>query len=89
MRAKWKRNAVIVTMAVLVCAAVGLNWKFSGEEAVKSASQDAEAAGTKILGEATLVSGAEGTDEETGAPLDEDAVYSGSDYFASARLTRQ
>ena len=89
MRAKWKRNAVIVTMAVLVCAAVGLNWKFSGEEAVKSASQDAGAAGTKILGEATLVSGAEGTDEETGAPLDEDAVYSGSDYFASARLTRQ
>ena len=89
MRAKWKRNAVIATMAVLVCAAVGLNWKFAGEEAVKSASQDAEAAGTKILGEATLVSGAEGTDEETGAPLDEDAVYSGSDYFASARLTRQ
>ena len=89
MRAKWKRNAVIATMAVLVCAAVGLNWKFSGEEAGKSASQDAEAAGTKILGEATLVSGAEGTDEETGAPLDEDAVYSGSDYFASARLTRQ
>ena len=89
MRAKWKRNAVIATMAVLVCAAVGLNWKFSGAEAVKSASQDAEAAGTKILGEASLVSGAEGTDEETGAPLDEDAVYSGSDYFASARLTRQ
>ena len=89
MRAKWKRNAVIATMAVLVCAAVGLNWKFSGEEAVKGASQDAEAAGTKILGEATLVSGAEGTAEETGAPLDEDAVYSGSDYFASARLTRQ
>ena len=89
MRAKWKRNAVIATMAVLVCAAVGLNWKFSGEVAVKSAFQDAEAAGTKILGEATLVSGAEGTDEETGAPLDEDAVYSGSDYFASARLTRQ
>ena len=89
MRAKWKRNAVIATMAVLVCAAVGLNWKFSGEEAVTRASQDAEAAGTKILGEATLVSGAEGTDEETGAPLDEDAVYSGSDYFASARLTRQ
>ena len=55
MRAKWKRNAVIATMAVLVCAAVGLNWKFSGEEAVKSASQDAEAAGTKILGEDTRV----------------------------------
>ena len=40
--------------------------------------------GTKILGEATLVSGGEGS--EAG---DEETVYTGSDYFASARLTRQ
>ena len=37
MSAKWKRNTVIATMAVLVCAAVALNWKFSGQEAVKDA----------------------------------------------------
>jgi len=79
MSAKWNRNSVVATMLVLVCAAVGLNWKYSGEEALRQA----EEAGTKILGEATLVSGQEmgGTDEE--------AVYTGSDYFASARLTRQ
>ena len=83
MSAKWKRNTVIATMAVLVCAAVALNWKFSGQEAVK----DAEETGTKILGEATLVSGQEdGAAEET---VDETEVYTGSDYFASARLTRQ
>ena len=75
MSAKWKRNAVVATMLVLVCAAVGLNWKYAGDEAV-------EQTGTKILGEATLVSG-----QET-APSEE-AVYTGSDYFASARLTRQ
>lgn len=84
MRARWKRNAVVATMAVLVCAAVALNWKYSGEEAVQSVQET----GTKILGEATLVSGQEETDVETAA-ADEEAVYTGSDYFASARLTRQ
>lgn len=74
-----KRNIVVATMAVLVCAAVGLNWKYSTQEAL----QQAEEAGTKILGEATLVSGQEGTE------LAEDTVYEGDDYFASARLTRQ
>nr|WP_295704310.1 SpoIIIAH-like family protein [uncultured Dysosmobacter sp.] len=74
-----KRNIVVATMAVLVCAAVGLNWKYSGQEAV----QQAEETGTKILGEAALVSG----QEDTG--LAEDTVYEGDDYFASARLTRQ
>ena len=85
MSARWKRNTVVATMAVLVCAAVALNWKYSGEEAV----QEAQEAGTKILGEATLVSGQEGESVETGEMTDEEAVYTGSDYFASARLTRQ
>nr|WP_326184010.1 SpoIIIAH-like family protein [uncultured Oscillibacter sp.] len=80
MNTRWKRNTVVATMAVLVCAAVALNWKYSGQEALR----DAEETGTKILGEATLVSG----QEEDGA-VDETAVYTGSDYFASARLTRQ
>jgi stage III sporulation protein AH len=86
MSAKWKRNTVVATMAVLVCAAVALNWKYSGDEAV----QQAQEAGGKILGEATLVSAQEHEAEggqETAA--DEEAVYTGSDYFASARLTRQ
>lgn len=79
-----KRNIVVATMAVLVCAAVGLNWKYSSQEAV----QQAEETGTKILGEAALVSGQEDTGlADTG--LAEDTVYEGDDYFASARLTRQ
>ena len=82
MRARWKRNVVVATMAILVCAAVALNWKYSGEDAVK----DAQETGGKLLGEATLVSGQEGDAQEA---ADEEAVYTGSDYFASARLTRQ
>ena len=79
MSARWKRNTVVATMAVLVCAAVALNWKYSGEDALQET-------GGKILGEATLVSQEE-EGVETGT--DEAAVYTGSDYFASARLTRQ
>lgn len=79
MSARWKRNTVVATMAVLVCAAVALNWKYSGEEVLQET-------GGKILGEATLVSQDEES-VETGT--DEAAVYTGSDYFASARLTRQ
>ena len=85
MSARWKRNTVVATMAVLVCAAVALNWKYSGEEA----GREAQETGTKILGEATLVSGQESEAAEAGAMADEEAVYTGSDYFASARLTRQ
>jgi len=80
MSARLKRNAAVAAMAVLVCGAVALNWRFSAQQG----AEQVEETGTKILGEATLVSGQE---EETG--LDETAVYTGSDYFASARLTRQ
>lgn len=82
MSTRWKRNTVVATMAVLVCAAVVLNWKYSGQDAADTVQET----GTKILGEATLVSGQEHTEE---APENEELVYTGSDYFASARLTRQ
>ena len=83
MSARWKRNTVVVTMALLVCAAVALNWRYTGEQAAESV----EETGTKILGEATLVNVQE--EDGTAAAADEEAVYTGDDYFASARLTRQ
>ena len=58
MSARWKRNAVVAVMAVLVCSAVALNWIYTGQEVQ-------EAAGGKLLGEAQLVSGKGG---ETGKP---------------------
>jgi stage III sporulation protein AH len=80
MQPKWKRNAVVGTMAVLVCAAAALNWKYSAGVPVEETD--------KILGEAELVSGREDV-EENGLAMDENTVYTGSDYFSSARLTRQ
>lgn len=84
MRQNWRRNAVVATMLVLVGAAVFLNWKYTGDTAAREA-------GTKILGESTLVAGTEDSSAAAAgsAGLEEDAVYTGSDYFASARLTRQ
>lgn len=88
MKRNWKRSAVVAAMLVLVGTAVFMNWKYAG----------GSAAG-KLLGESTLVSGGDGSaDAVTGAAasaagsagaLDEEGVYTGSDYFASARLTRQ
>lgn len=84
MGAKWKRNVVVVTMAMLVCAAAAVNWKYTAKQAQNPADEET---GTKILGEAALVSGEESANPED--PVDETTVYTGSDYFASARLTRQ
>ena len=82
MNRNWKRNSAVAVMALLVCGAVSLNWRYTerqGEQAVEQASG-------KILGEATLVSDKTGEGDVSG---DELTVYTGSDYFASARLTRQ
>lgn len=100
MKNRWKRNAVVVTMLVLVGTAVFMNWKYT--------AQPLEANG-KILGESTLVSGksknsksvlntntsanTKSSKKKTGkngsSTVSEASAYAGSDYFASARLSRQ
>lgn len=91
MKGNWKRYTVIVTMLVLICAAAALNWQATQNALPGSGA--ASSAGTpegKVLGEAALVSGGDGTDiGDGGTAVDETGVYTGSDYFASARLTRQ
>ena len=83
MNRNFKRNMVVATVMLFVCAAVYLNWKYAGNVA-----QTEEAVETKTLGESTLVSKTE-TDSDSSA-ADEAAVYGeDGDYFATARLTRQ
>ena len=80
MRKIWKRNTVVAAVLLLVCAAVYLNWRYT----------DGAAQAGKVLGQSTLVSGETSSDEvEVSGEVDEDAVYTGDDYFATARLTRQ
>lgn len=38
MRRQWKRNAVVATVLLFVCAAVYLNWRYAGEAAVDQAA---------------------------------------------------
>ena len=89
MRTKWKRNALAAAMVVLVCAAAALNWRYgggAGDVWQESAAPEILSDSPKLLGEAALVSGQE---DGTGLTAEDAAPYIASDYFASARLTRQ
>ncbi len=84
MKQVWKRNIVVGTVLLFVCAAVYLNWKYASNISDLGAAQ---VDGQKVLGQSTLVSG-EG--EITGGTGDAGAdAASTGDYFATARLTRQ
>ncbi|MCI8419037.1 MAG: SpoIIIAH-like family protein [Oscillospiraceae bacterium] len=95
MKELWKRNAVVATVLVFVCAAVYLNWRYAGNIADQAAStgqpEQGEAAGedsggVKVLGDAALVGGEVVSSEgltDVSAPVDT------SSYFDTARLSRQ
>lgn len=88
MRRQWKRNAVVATVLLFVCAAVYLNWRYAGEAAVDQAAevsaqqQEQNGDSTKVLGDAALVDGQVFSGQE------EDATAV-SNYFDTARLSRQ
>jgi stage III sporulation protein AH len=81
MKKVWKKRAVVATVLVFVCAAVYLNWRYTG--GVEDTS--------KILGQSTLVSTGEETEQETGQEAGQEtaAPVSENDYFATARLSRK
>lgn len=84
MRMNWKRNAVVATVLLFVCAAVYLNWRYAGDladQAVDGQTRQEEGDSTKVLGEASLVGG-EVVDADSG-------VTAVSSYFDTARLSRQ
>ena len=81
MSARWKRNAVVAVMTVLVCSAVALNWMYTGQEVE-------DASGGKLLGEAQLVSGKGAEDGKSPETQDSDGEQSPAE-DTGARLTRQ
>lgn len=83
MRLQWKRNAVVATVLLFVCAAVYLNWRYAGnvvDQTVGTPSVGQENT-TKVLGDAALVGG-----EIVDAV---DSAADTSSYFDTARLSRQ
>lgn len=88
MRRQWKRNAVVATVLLFVCAAVYLNWRYAGVAAADQAAEVAaqqqteDGGSTKVLGDASLVGGEVVSAQDEGTT----AV---SSYFDTARLSRQ
>jgi len=78
----WKRNAVVVAIALFVCAAVYLNWNYE---------QQAQAG--KTLGQSAMVGGETDDPLLSGGGATETAAkgeqVEASGYFATARLNRQ
>ncbi len=93
MRNQWKRNAVVATVLLFVCAAVYLNWRYAGDVAgdAAPASQTAEEPGgsTKVLGDATLVGGVPTMAAEPGEAAESGGAPASSSYFDTARLSKQ
>ena len=81
----WKRNAVVVAIALFVCAAVYLNWNYE---------QEAQAG--KTLGQSTMVGSETGDPlvkgEDSAQPDSSGETGTSStsgNYFSTARLNRQ
>ena len=85
----WKRNAIIASVLLLVCAGVYLNWSKTQKTAAQDLTETLSA--EQVMGEDTLVV----NDGEDGESLPQEAVATSSeetqaaDYFAQVRLSRQ
>jgi len=103
MKEQWKRNAVVATVLLFVCAAVYLNWRYAGNVAADAnsaapasqsqQSQDSSGTGdedggtTKVLGDAALVGGVPTVLDDAMTAVDDSVTT--SSYFDTARLSRQ
>ena len=99
MKEQWKRNAVVATVLLFVCAAVYLNWRYAGnmggdttpagqnQTEDDSSGQDGGTT-TKVLGDAALVGGVP-TMVDNAVPEQNAAAPANNSYFDTARLSRQ
>ncbi len=82
---QWKRNAVVATVLLFVCAAVYLNWRYAGDVAQQAQDevhqQEQNSGSTRVLGDAALVGGEIVDVTQTPVTV--------SSYFDTARLSRQ
>lgn len=79
----WKRNAVIATVLVFVCAGVYLNWSYNEKQKTPDLTETLNA--DQVLGDSTLVfsDGYEQAEQVLAQQTTTD------DYFAQVRLSRQ
>ena len=83
----WKRNAVVVTVCLFVCAGIYLNWYYTKQGQTPSLEQTLSE--QQVMGEDTLVLNAEeGEAMEVSNPAAGQTDHS-ADSFANIRLSRQ
>lgn len=85
----WKRNAVVITVFVFVCAGIYLNWAYTQKAAAVALEDTLNE--EQVLGEDTLVMAEQDATVQVAAEgLSEVPPESGTaDYFAAMRLSRQ
>lgn len=86
----WKRNAVVITVFIFVCAGIYLNWIYT--EKATAVSLEDVLNEEQVLGEDTLVlaeQSAEGSLLEVAGEGLSDSTDQHADYFAAMRLSRQ
>lgn len=80
----WRRNTVVATVLLFICAGIYLNWSYTQQASLPELTETLDA--NQVLGESTLVI----ADAEQGpAQAVSDTSASTGDYFASVRLSRQ
>lgn len=78
----WKRNAVIATVLLFICAGVYLNWSYNNRQKTPDLTDTLNA--EQVMGEATLQL------EDAAEPVSLDTSAGPTDdYFAQMRLSRQ
>ncbi len=82
-----KRGAIYSVIALMLCAAVYLNWSYS-RDVTPSEGQTVHEVDGDLIGETLLVS-AEGTGEKQTAEGDNQDTAVSEDYFSEARLSRE
>ena len=83
----WKKNAVIATVLVLVCAGIYLNWAYAGHDETQDLTETLNA--DQVLGDATMVIAQSDDALQTAATEGLDETAGAADYFAAMRLSRQ
>ena len=81
----WRRNAVVATVLLFVCAGIYLNWAYNQRELLQELPEALDA--SQILDDATLVIGE--VELEPAQAASEQVDPAASDYFAAVRLSRQ
>lgn len=82
----WKRNAIVATVLVFVCAGIYLNWSFQQSQSAMELTQTLDA--EKVMGAVTELEQTEPL-EESLQDLANQSTQTAADYFAEVRLSRQ